>query len=479
MATEMTDQTKAGRPGLTARDVLHSTFKRLRLFIGIPLVIIILIVAGSLLLAPVYEASTDIKIEDTNYENVGLITTRYDSRSDIFLRKEQQINSEINIARSETVLEAVVRRLGLWEQWTPSSGSEAERISSAVSILRDELEVEPSLDSWVITIRYRNHDPALATEVVNAMAEEYINHNISMHTLPQAAQFYEETIESEREELRQLQTRFRELVESEQVVDYDVEIEQKLVTRTVFEEQLTDVQTQILSRAAKIRRINEFMRENVDVLIPIPEIAQVRIIEDLNYRMANLRLELEALLEKYTERERRVQTVRAQIESVEAQIREEVRNFINQETTELRRFEAEEEALVEAIAEIDQGLISLQSVQAPFQNLVQQIADKQEIISQLSRQYTDSLHAGQTDTRLARARQISPALVPQKPVFPDLGLNLLIGIPIALLIGLSVIIFLDFFDRTFPTPEKVERVTGLPVLATINYTDPKKQPVFR
>ena len=465
--------------GLTARDVLHSIFKRLRLFIGLPLLIIILIVIGSLILPPVYEAHTDLKIESTDYENVGLIDRSYDTGEELVLHKNQQINSEINIASSDPVLSAVVRQLGLWERWSSSDRPEELRVSSAVSTLRGGLSIEPSLDSWIITIRYRNYDPELATRIVNALAEEYISRSIQMHTRPQAAQFYEERIERERDELAQLQDEFRGLVENSQIVDYSFEVQQKLTNRSSFEERLTSVRTEILTTRTKVRRITEFLNENPDVLIPIPEIAQIRIVEDLNYRMANLRLELSALLQKFTERERRVQSVVAQIEALEGQLREEVRKIIRQDVTELRRFEAEAEALVAAIAQIDRELVSMQTVEAPFANTLQLIENKQLIISQLSMQYTDNLYAGETDSRLARVRQIGPARVPLKPVFPDLNLNLLIGIPIALLIGLAVTIFFDYFDRTFPTPERAERVTGLPVLATINNFDIRRRAIFR
>jgi len=459
--------------------LFYSIFKRLHLFLGIPIIIVIMIVVGSLLIPPVYEASTELKVDDTNYEYVGLSDQRLRNSENILRRKEQQINSEIKVARSNEVLKRVVDELDLWKRWTPSTQPEGERRTEAFSMLSDGLTVEPSRDSWVIVITFRSTDREMVAEVANKVAEEYIEQNIKVNTLPEASEFFLERINKEQKELEELQRRFRKLKEGQRVVAYQAQIDQKVKNLSEWESRLTEVEKEILSRRAKIDKINDFLRRNPDILVPIPEIAKVRIVEDLNYRLVSFRLELAALLEKYTEQHREVINLRQQIEDTKTELRSEVRKIIRQEGTELNKLESERDALISSINDLKDEMMGLQEVEAPYKNLERKIANKQDLLQDLNRKFKDSLYAGETDVRLGRVKQISKASTPLTPVFPNLKLNLLIGVPIAILFGLAAVIFLDAFDRTFSNPERVERVLGLPVLATVNYYDKKRQRIFR
>ena len=475
----MTQNTAEGssesRARMTARDFFHSVFKRLHLFIGVPLVIIVLIAVGSMLIQPVYEASTELKIDYTNYDNIGLTDARMRSEDNIIQRKEQQINSEIKVARSRDVIAGVVEDLELWKRWTPASQSLSERKAAAVAELSDGLTVEPSRDSWVIVITFRHTDAEVVADVANAVARHYISTNVEINKLPEASEFYRERMEAEQAELQKLQTAFRQLKNDENVVAYEAQIEQKVVNLTEWESRLTEVEKEILSRRAKIDKINEFLEDNPSIIVPIPEIARIRIIEDLNYRLVTYRLRLSALREKYTERHQEVVNLEQEIAETEVALRTEVQKIIRQEETELRKLEAEREALTDSITGIKDEMMDLQNVEAPYKNYEQQIENKLTLIRDLDRKYKDSLYAGQTDIRLGRVKQISMASKSTTPVFPDLRLNLIVGIPIAILFGLALVIFLDAIDRTFPNPERVERVLGLPVLASINQVDPRKK----
>lgn len=462
----------------TARDILSIIFKRFHIFIGLPLVIVAAIVAGTLAMPRLYEATTEISVEDVNFDNIGISGVQ-PQESKYFSPKEQLINSEINVVRGTVVLEPVARKLELWKSWNLAGNNEEERVAAAVSRLADVVKVEPKLDSWIIRIIVRDGDPRLAATIANEIASQYINTSIELRRLPQASGFYLDKLNKEKEELAQLQNEFMKLRERSRVVNYDAEMDLKLESRASFERRLTEVRTEILSKQAKIQKIREFIAQNTDVLVPIPEIAAVRIVEDLNYRLVNLRIELESLLRRYTEEERQVQLLKGQIAETENQLRAEVRKIVDRETVDLNKLEAERDALSASVAQIDAEILSKTGVESEYRNMQQRITDKQEIVSDLNKKYTDSLYAGESDARLGRVRQISPALTPGDPVSPNLRMALLFGIPLALLIGLATVMALDYFDRSFSTPERVEEILGLPVLASITQHNFAREPLFR
>jgi uncharacterized protein involved in exopolysaccharide biosynthesis len=100
-------------------------------------------------------------------------------------------------------------------------------------------------------------------------------------------------------------------------------------------------------------------------------------------------------------------------------------------------------------------------------NLERDIDTKQAILSVLLKKYQDSLLAQNTDQRLENAKILSLAAVPLKPVFPNLLLNLALGLVFALVASLSCVFFLEYWDDSLKIPEDVERYLDRPVFASI------------
>ncbi len=66
-----------------------------------------------------------------------------------------------------------------------------------------------------------------------------------------------------------------------------------------------------------------------------------------------------------------------------------------------------------------------------------------------------------------KIKAVENVIVPQKPSFPNKNLFLAGGFGLGLFISFLWIFFIEFFDNTFKTKEKLERITGLPVLGAI------------
>jgi uncharacterized protein involved in exopolysaccharide biosynthesis len=464
----------------TIRDVLDLIFKRFIVFIGLPLIIIAGVVMYTLSLPKIYEASTELKIEDVNFDNLGISGIQQDS-SDLFSRQDQMINSEINVIRGSVVLTPVVEELNLHDHWELSGGSEEDRVARAANILSKIIDVEPKLDSWVIEIKVRMKDPQLAADVANGIARQYIALQPALNTRPGAYSFYKEQWSKEKSELDRLQQEFRDFKREKQVVNYDAEVKQKIENRGKYEESLTEVKKEILTKKAKISKIAQFQRENPhgENLVPIPEIANDRLVANLTGRLADYKLQLSSLLQRYTEQERQVVMLRKQIGEVENEIRKEVTKILERERADLNRLETTRRSLEISIGEINNELLGRADVEAAYDNYEMQIEDKKEIVSGLNKKMTNSLYAGQTDARLGKIKQISQAIPPRDHVAPDLRFILLAAIPLAFIFGLAVVMIMDYFDRTFSSPEKVESILDVPVLATINQMKKKREPLFK
>ena len=62
---------------------------------------------------------------------------------------------------------------------------------------------------------------------------------------------------------------------------------------------------------------------------------------------------------------------------------------------------------------------------------------------------------------------IQKAKVPENPVSPNKKLNILISLVLGLMVGIGVVLLLEFMDNTFKSKEDLEKVLDLPVIGAI------------
>ena len=62
---------------------------------------------------------------------------------------------------------------------------------------------------------------------------------------------------------------------------------------------------------------------------------------------------------------------------------------------------------------------------------------------------------------------IEKAKVPENPVSPNKKLNILISLVLGLMVGVGIVLLLEFMDNTFKSKEDLEKVLDLPVIGAI------------
>lgn len=481
----------------TGRILLHSLFRRRRMIVGLTLSILGTIFVGSLLWPPSYEASSSVLIRGRTYENLVFPEARGSRPWTVLMNPKEEINSEIEIIRSRPVLERVVESLklhargevpdvgllGAVRQWIRAglkpvknllmkvglirelSGQEA--FEAAVTRLSEQLLVEPAIESQIVRISYRDPDPIMASQVVNKVAEEYLKQHLAIHLNQAAGSFYADQIKPVESELAALLDQLKEMKSRWGITSYPQQSKVLLEKLQTFDVALATVQKEIISKRSKVERIQELRKSNPDLLIPLPEIAHDVQIQDLENKLVTLRYQLAALRQRYTEDSRQVVTAWEQIKQVEALIRDQVDEFLNREIAELRKLQAEEQALAQTTKRLDAEIKALPAKEVALAKLEKQIEDKQLALTELRKRYQDSLAAQGTDYRLENVKIVSLASIPLKPVAPNLPLNLALGLILALVVSFSAAFFVEYWDDSLKVPEDVERHLGLPVFVSI------------
>ena len=480
----------------TGRILLNSLFRRWRLIVLINLVVLGTILVGSWLWPPTYQASSSIVVLSRGYPEL-LSPPKGGGASTLIMNPKEEINSEIEIIRSRPVLERVVQELHLTEpkpvEETGVAGairnlaraayrglgellgavgfgrhySKEEKFEAAVNRLHSRLSLEPAVDSQIIWIRYRSHDPALTSQVVNKVAQEYQRQHLEININKAESTFYAEQIDKVQNDIKGLQEQLLKLKQGSGIVSFAEQSKALLKKLDTYDAAQTNVQKEIIRIRSKVEKIQALRKARPHLLIPLPDLAQDPQMADLENKLVNLKFQIQTVLQRFTPESRQAQTVREQIGQLEKQIRNQVNILLERELAKLRELQAEEQAIGQTMKGMHSEIEELPAAEMNLGNLERDIDTKQGILCVLLKKYQDSLLAKSADQRLENAKILSLAAVPLRPVFPNYPLNLGLGFLVGLIGSISAAFFLEYWDDSLKIPEDVERFLDRPVFASI------------
>lgn len=396
---------------MTRRDLLAFLFRYKGTIVGWWIFIVLVVGAMAYTAKPTYEAMSSVLVERTR---APVITARQYNAPEM----AEAMNTEVEILRSRTVVEAVISNLRLDQ---PGSGDGAEDrrsgLSGYIKRLKDYLAViglrhtvdrregwvetlyrgldaEPIVDSNVLTITYASSEPLLSMKVVNAVTDAYIAHRRGIFAARGASDYFRERMEEAAEELDALRAR--------------------------LEAYRADV-----SVSALLDNRSDLVRE----------------VSELRSRLITLRAERADLMSRFTDSHPRVVVADQNIEATQRQL--------DERSTEIRELE-------DLQTKIDglQGLIDNQ--ETAFLNY------KSEFEQERAREGAPE--------DLVNVRVIAYATMPAKPKRSPM-FYIKVALVAGLLLGTLMAFVRAYFDNRVADPDQVERALGVPVVGSI----PKKR----
>jgi len=134
---------------------------------------------------------------------------------------------------------------------------------------------------------------------------------------------------------------------------------------------------------------------------------------------------------------------------------------------------------VTKISDLNQQLNTLQSQMAVYEKQMRNLPEAERDLARLTRIskvnadiYTFLLQKHE-EARIARASTISnidivdPAITPTKPVKPNVPKYLLLGLLFGCVIGMALVFFQEYLDDTIKDAEQAKQVLGMPLLGAI------------
>jgi len=480
--------------GSSLRDFLAVLFKHKCRILVTFLATVATVTVGSFLLSPTYEAKSTLLVK---FGRVYIYRSEVDERnadmrSLIPMNQEEVINSEIQILKSQDLIEKVITTIkveNLYPDLPKDPPGTISPLDAAINQFEKALTVEGIKKSNVIQIAFQHKEPAMAAKAVNLLVDLLAEKHLKVYSDPKSS-FLEQQLQAFDQRLKESQDRLEAFKQKHRVFSLKEQRSLLLSQRAELDTGTKNTENQVRELRRKVSSLKEQMRTLSERVELQTETERYKIVDDAKANLLALQLKEQNLLEKYSEDNRLVVSVRQELRIVKDFIRtqeEELKgkvttgkNVVYQEIEEelirsqadLSSQEAKYSTLQRQVGDVDRAIQDLDLRENELENLRRELEANEKNYKTYVEKVEDArISEDLNRQKMANISVIQVAAVPAKPIKPKKRLNVALGIILGGLAGLGLAFFSEYTSQGLSTPESAERRLGLPVLGTVPFKD--------
>ena len=432
----------------------------------------------TMLQTPKFTATSTIEINEQAEAVLGEeLDSENDSASwdiDLFL------NTQLEILRSRSLAERVVRRLDLGSnerffaamQASGEGSSEQERVELAIGMVRGALSVDLPRSTRIASLSFESTDPEISAELANAYAAEFIQANLQrkFDSSSYARGFVAEQLEETRARLeaseRELNSYARQagLIRTRDPNNEDASVAGSVTASSLM--QLNEA-----ANSAQAERIEAEARWNAERAQPLfasQAVLSNVAVQSLLTRRADLQTKLEAARERYLADHPTVQSLEAELAAAEASLTRAANDVRNSVRANYQSALAAEQRLRGQVNSLQGATLAEQDRSVRYNTLAREADTNRQIYDGLLQRFRElNASSGITASNIAIVDQ---AQIPQNPSSPSFRRNVAIAFILGLVFACALVFVRDQLDDRLRVPEDVESKVGLPLLGVIPRT---------
>ncbi|MFN3557883.1 MAG: GumC family protein [Brevundimonas sp.] len=452
--------------------------------------VLVLGIAATLLMTPIYTASTTLQIER---EAARVLNVDDGTPRESLMQGEEFFQTQYGLLRSRSLAEQVVDSLGLANSDDflttmgekpdeagegPASARLAARREQVLEVVGANLGVVPVRGSRLVSITFNSPDPRLSARIANSFAENFIRSNLERkyQSSSYARTFLEERIAQTKARLEDAERALVAYASSEQIINIQDNASADDRSQSLVQSSLVAL-NDALSEARGERIAAEQRWRNARSTSPmnIPEVLQNPAIQRLLEERAKVQAEYQQKSRIYQADWPEMRQLQGQIDEMTTQINTlaaGIRSSIQgQYTIALNA----ERALQAQVNGLKGDVLNLRDRSVQYNILERELDTSRTLYDGLLQRYKEvGITAGVSTNNIS---VIDPAEAPSRPSKPNFILNMLIAAILGLGLGVVVALVLEALDQSLTTPEDVETKLGLPVLGVVPLLDKGQSPL--
>jgi uncharacterized protein involved in exopolysaccharide biosynthesis len=398
------------------------------------------------------------------------------------------LQSEVELVKSREVLLAVAQKLLANNKG--GKGPTILEIEETVSSLQRNIVPAAIPNTNVMQVTYYGRTPEEAQKTLELVVNQYIDQQSLVESgALKLLDFYQKNSERAEAELRQAEEELRKWEAENGTVSVKEQITGQLKMLDSHEAQLKKTQADVQAARARVATLSSLLSSQPERVVTSREQVMNPLVTRLKSDLVAAEVALQDLLQRYTEKDRRVIEKREQIALLKTELAsaEKEREIMGRETTELNPVS---EVIKKDLAAAQAYLTSLVSQREALQQQVYELSkrptdlrEKQVEVDRLSRHvnvrqeafltYARRLEEAQIRADLGKERLAELTVIEQPHV--DTGTDLkqrvlmvLLAAFVGLTLGMAIVFGIEFFNRSLRTQADIEHYLGVPTLAAIS-----------
>ena len=318
----------------------------------------------------------------------------------------------------------------------------------------------------IVSLRFADTVPQRAAEIVNAVAEAYIDQNLELKSKGAKKQLYfiDMQLEAINKTLKGSAQKLQKYKATNVVVDLSSKAQMTAAKLSEFESKLYEVNMQLdilenmLSHLKTQKSSTKFTLDYV----PNGNPALMSLIEKIQRAMTKY----SALSVSYTENHPGILKLKRELGFLKQSLQDALQNNI-------MTLKQQKERLLQAITEQKRRLQDVPKQEQQLEQLSRHFMVNEKIYSYLLEKRAET--AILASSTISNTRVVQEALPPSTPVKPKRKLIVLIGFMLGLIMGVLQAFIRHFFDNTIKHQEQIEKLTDIPLYGTLPLIKRKAQ----
>lgn len=425
-----------------------------------------------------YEATTRIVINPENSNPLGIAMGEMNPFGDPSLMQETQVR----VMQSDAVAWDVIRQLHLDrspEFAATKPGEQPEPIEAitpyhrfqVLAKFKKRLRVACVPKTAIVELGFRSKDPRLAAEIVNSVANVYLERNFRTryNATMQASDWLSKQLEDLKANAESKQREFADFQKKSGIIGMDDAsgpTGTSSGTHSIIVSQLEEQNRQRVNaqseRIVREARYREALSGDPAV---IAETAQTATLQALQAQQADLKNQYAQLSAQYGNAYPRVVQMRTQLSQVEASLQTEANNVRRRLESEYKAAAAAEKMAVAEVEGTKQQAYKMNEAGIRYLILKRDLEASRDLYEDLLKKLKEAgIVAGLKSTNV---NVVDPADIPVISAEPNVFLNLLVAFMLGSAGGVGLAFFLEGLDTSISSPEHVEIVANMPVLCIV------------
>ncbi len=432
---------------------------------------------------PIYEASAQLLVQSSG-QTVNIpsaITQLIGVLPDVGVG----IGTEMELIKSRQNIEKLIDQLNLMELF---KGNKEILVQDIVRTISEKwLKIENVKNTSIIKISVEFEDPEIAAKIVNSLIDIYLDmrSRLTVNEYSARVDFIERQLPRLEQELKDAEDKLRRFKEQNQIYSLSDQAAKLVEGIARFDAMAYETKVSIEQVKTAIKAAEDMLKKVDQKIISSETISTNPVVQQLRSKLVELQVELSALLQTYSETDRRVVSLKKQIQETQDLLQKEISKVISAEiqtinpayselytTWILKQTELQvQQATLTAVEKIrDEYLKKVAVIPSIEQKLFELERDrqaKQAAYLALLSQY-EQAKIGAAGT-VSNVRVINNAVVPSIPSKPNKKLLLAIGGVLGIFLGLVMVFVRDLTDRKFRALDELQRLfPRIPILGKIS-----------